>query len=168
VAADFAKRLAAAERDAGEADGYAHHLELEDGRAARELLPADGDYWTPWPPEADGHHHRFVREHWTRQQADDFDALRVAWWDVLDLLAEVGVGAFLAQLDALDDDGDETADAATTPVDPRVPRFVHALAHNLTPCDRARLLERRGLGVRGEGFDWRLYTMAAQTWRESR
>jgi len=186
--------------------GVAAFLELEDGKATRpylEYLATTRAWpeWPVWPPEADGWHHRWVREHWTPEAAEDFDFLHVALSAVnrcaAEVLAdEVYAGESLADaftaagLDAPPADYAGTArdhleatrgaHAAETfdrhlakvrdfgakwPTQPPAfremdRRFLAEATRKYTdPTDdeRARMMERSpGLGIRGEGHDWRL------------
>jgi hypothetical protein len=86
--------------------GVAAYLELRDGKETREYLEAvakSGYFpeWPPWPPEADGYHHAWVREHWTPEAAEAFDFYEAAGSELrreeADVLAwEVAGGATLA------------------------------------------------------------------------
>ena len=38
--------------------------------------------WPAWPADRDGHHHRWVREHWTTEACDRYDAFAMAVHDL--------------------------------------------------------------------------------------
>ena len=178
-------------------------LELQDGKADREVLEqVDAACWPPWPPEADGYHHAWVREHWTPEAAEEWDFLTLAVYDVnyhaANVLAdEVYAGEPLADafaaagLDAPPDDYAGTArDHLATIRGPHVVETFDSRLSQMDECGakwptqppafreqdrrwlgraerictdptdeaRARVLSRRGIGIRGEGYDWRIHT----------
>ena len=177
-------------------------LERLDGAATRPLLEALADPRYPaWPREEDGRHHAWVREHWTPEDAEQWDFLTLAIAEVDGMERTV----FAREIA----DGAELADAcAVAHLDPppegftgtpreyyrlahsadRVAKFDAELQRNLdhyakypkqredpshkwadealaraehilndpTEEERARRLGDRGLGIRGEGYDWRV------------
>lgn len=181
--------------------GLAAYLELQDGKSDRAYLESvPRPEWPPWPPEADGRHHAWVREHWTQAAADDFDFESIAQNDIRSATMRLLAGGALAGLPAADvfaeadlpaprpgfagtvrdylaelcpecvDDFDsevrlheyshKTWPAAVLAESREGARRTLAerrrIPHDPTDAERAKLLERRGIGIRGEHNDWRL------------
>jgi len=187
-------------------------LELEDGRHERSILEQlDAEQWPAWPPEADGYHHAWVREHWTPEAAEEWDFLTISVSSLNSRAAEVLADEVYA--------GESLADAfAAAGLDPppdgfsgtardhlariRGPHVVETFDSHLakmhdfgakwptqppafreqnrrwlaeaerkytnpTDDERARILEGRGIGIRGEGYDWRLYSVHYQDLAEA-
>ena len=182
-------------------------LEQQDGEACRPGLERCNDpIWPPWPPEADGYHHAWVRANWTPEACDEYDFTMVGLSDIRHASMVVlagceAAGMTLAEAFAavhLDDDlpagavgtvrdnlarvfGDGWAEdydrevkggahaRETWPAEQLAAKHEAALATlherervllDPTPAERAKLLERRGIGIRGEGYDWRPDTQA--------
>ena len=175
-------------------------LELEDGKAERSILEQlQAPSWPAWPPEADGYHHAWVREHWSLEAAEEWDFVGIALGELhyqkADVLAwELAGGASLgdafaaadlepppsdfsgsareyvaASLPGLLSRFDSCAKAAQHGHDKWPPsepprmregnraRLAEAQRRFRDPTDeeRARILQHRGIGIRGEGWDWR-------------